>query len=85
MSVESARDLQEVYARLMWIESGASSAGLDRQDWQAAAVTLHAALGEALDHLKAAGFCRDCGKPLGAYCIECAWPHKRRDDRRRGG
>lgn len=83
MSAELAQELRVVHTRLAWVGSDDGPADIDRQDWQAAAGELYDALGAALNGLEAARLCRGCGKPLGSYCLECAWPHKRRSERRR--
>ncbi len=82
MSAHTAQDARAVLSRLAWVRSGEAPARTDQRDWQAAAQELFDTLGMALGQLEAAGLCRGCGKPLGAYCLECAWPHKRRSERR---
>ncbi len=82
MSVDSAQDPSEVLGRLAWVRNDAAGAFQAPPDWQSAAEDLFDALSVALAKLESAGLCLGCGKPVGAYCLECAWPHKRRSERR---
>jgi len=83
MSAETFKDPRGVLEKLGWVRTGSSEPPDARlEDWQAAAAELFEALDAALGQLDAAGLCRGCGKPLGSYCLECAWPHKRRSERR---
>ena len=45
-----------------------------------AALELWNALDATLKQLEAAVLCRKCGRPLGSYCVQCAWPHRRSRD-----
>ena len=83
MSVKPSQDRRRVLEKLVWVRTGSSDRPAVELDWQTAAKELFDALDEALNQLDAAGLCRGCGKPVGSYCLECAWPHKRRSERLR--
>jgi hypothetical protein len=83
MSAHSSARPQEILDRLRWVADGSGEQVDPPVDWRDAAGELYAALESCLGTLEAAGKCRQCGKPLGAYCIECAWPHKRKPGRER--
>jgi hypothetical protein len=76
---------KQVLEALRWVGEIQPDADAQSAEWQQAAVRLFDALQTALAKLDAAGVCRGCGKPLGAYCLECAWPNKRRSERRSSG
>jgi len=81
MSAKSTPEPKEVLARLHWVKAGNPELFVVPKDCQAVAVELYAALDATLMRLEAAGLCRGCGRPLGSYCLQCAWPHKRTHQR----
>jgi hypothetical protein len=81
MNSRPSENPRRVLAKLAWVRTGSGEMPDAGLDWQTAAAELFNALDEALGQLDAAGLCRGCGKPLGSYCLECAWPHKRRSER----
>ena len=81
MSDKTTLDLKEVLERLHWVKVGDPEQSGVPTDWRAAAVELYDALDATLMRLEAAGLCRQCGRPLGAYCVQCAWPSRRRRER----
>lgn len=85
MSSTTSEDPRRVLEMLAWVRTGSDDKPDTERGWQEAAGKLYAALDTALSQLAAAGLCRGCGKPLGSYCLECAWPHKRRTARLREG
>jgi len=83
MSSEPSENPRRVLEKLAWVRNGIGQPPDAGLDWQRAAAELFDALDRALGQLDAAGLCRGCGKPLGTYCLECAWPHKRRGEQLR--
>jgi len=83
MSSEPSENPRGVLEKLAWVRNEIGKSPDAVLDWQTAAGELFDALDQALGRLDAAGMCRGCGKPLGAYCLECAWPHKRLRERLR--
>ena len=81
MSTTTEPDPKQALARLHWVKAGYPELSAVPADWQAAAVELYDALAAPLKRLEAAGLCRRCGKSLGSYCIQCAWPHRRSRER----
>lgn len=81
MSATTEPDPREVLARLHWVKAGGPELCAVPADWQAVAVVLYDALDATLKRLETAGRCRGCGRPLGSYCVQCAWPHKRKRER----
>jgi hypothetical protein len=77
MSAKPTPDPKEVQARLHWVKAGSPELSVVPEEWRAVAVELYDALDLALTQLEAAGKCRKCGKPIGSYCLPCAWPHRR--------
>jgi len=77
MSVKPTPDPKEVLARLHWVKVGSPELSVFPREWSAAAVELYDSLDAALAQLEAAGKCRKCGRPIGSYCLQCAWPHRR--------
>jgi hypothetical protein len=82
MSTETTPDPKEVLARLHWVKARAPEFSVAPVDWQAAAAELHDALDTSLKQLEMAGLCHKCGEPLGLYCVRCAWPGRRRHERK---
>lgn len=80
MAPQSKVEPKDVLARMGWVGEAEGSAS--PAEWQAAARQIFGALETAVRQLESSGLCRGCGKPLGAYCLECAWPHRRRRERR---
>jgi hypothetical protein len=74
-------DPKGVLARLHWVKAGNPDLFTVPTDCQAVAVELYDTLDATLKRLEAAGQCRGCGRPIGSYCIQCAWPHKRTRER----
>jgi hypothetical protein len=81
MSAEPTPDPKEVLARLHWVKADDPASITVPSDWQAVAAELYGALDATLKRLEAAGLCRGCGRPLGSYCVQCAWPHRRSHER----
>jgi hypothetical protein len=81
MSAKTTPDPKEVLERLHWVKAGDPEQSGVPTDWQAAAVELYDALDVTSRRLEAAGLCRQCGRPLGSYCMQCAWPSRRRRER----
>jgi ribosomal protein S12 methylthiotransferase accessory factor YcaO len=81
MSAKTTPDPKEVLERLHWVKAGHPESFAVPTDWQAAAVELYDALDATIERLEAAGLCRRCGRPLGSYCVQCAWPSRRRRER----
>ncbi len=81
MSATTAPDPKDVLARLHWVKAGSPELFAAPTEWRAAAAELYDALEATFTRLKAAGLCRGCGRPLGSYCAQCAWPHKRSRER----
>ena len=82
MSAKTTPDPEEVLARLHWVKSGSPESSAVPTDWQAVAEELYDALDATLKQLEVAGLCRQCGEPLGLYCVQCAWPSRRRRKRK---
>ncbi len=82
MSTRTTPDPKEVLARLNWLKAGYSETSSAPADWHAVASELYDALDATLAELEAAGLCRQCGEPLGLYCVRCAWPSRRRRERK---
>jgi hypothetical protein len=82
MSAKTMPDPKEVLARLHWVKAGDPELSAVPTDWQAVSVELYDALDVTLKQLEAAGLCRRCGDPLGLYCVQCAWPSRRRRGRK---
>ena len=82
MSAKTTPDAKEVLARLHWVKAGDPESSAVPTDWQAAAEELYDALDATLKQLETAGLCRQCGEPLGLYCVRCAWPSKRQRERK---
>jgi hypothetical protein len=82
MSALTTPDTKEVMARLQWVKDGAQESSAALADWQAAAGELYDALDTTLKQLEEAGLCHKCGEPLGLYCVRCAWPSRRRRERK---
>jgi hypothetical protein len=81
MSAKNTPDPEEVLERLHGVKVGDPEKSGVPTDWQAVAVELYDALDATLKRLEAAGLCRQCGRPLGSYCMQCAWPSRRRRER----
>jgi hypothetical protein len=81
MSAKTTLDPKEVLERLHWVKAAHPELSAVPTDWQAVAVELYDALDATLKRLEAAGLCRRCGRPLGSYCVQCAWPSRRRRER----
>ena len=81
MSAKTMPDPTQVPARLDWVKGGDSESSAAPTEWQDAAGELYDALDTTLKQLEAAGLCRQCGRPLGSYCMQCAWPSRRRRER----
>jgi hypothetical protein len=81
MSAIPTPDPKEVLARLHWLKAGDPELIAVPADWQAATIELYDALDATFKRLEAAGLCRGCGKPLGSYCVQCAWPHRKSRER----
>jgi hypothetical protein len=81
MSAKPTPDPKEVLARLHWVKADDPALITVPSDWQAVAAELYSALDATLKRLEAAGLCRGCGRPLGSYCVQCAWPHSRSHER----
>jgi hypothetical protein len=81
MSSKTMPDPKQVLARLDWVKGGDHESLAAPTDWQDAAGELYDALDATLKQLEAAGLCRQCGEPLGLYCVKCAWPSRRRRKR----
>jgi len=84
MSATTRPDPKEVLARLHWVKASDPELSPDPVDWRAATVDLYDALDATLKRLEAGGLCRGCGKPIGSYCVQCAWPHRRSRERQIG-
>jgi hypothetical protein len=82
MSAKTTPDPTEVLARLRWVQAGKAELSAVPTDWQAVAEELYMALEAAHKQLEAAGLCRQCGEPLGLFCVQCAWPSRRRRERK---
>jgi hypothetical protein len=83
MSAKTTSDPSEVLARMQWVKAGDPELSAVPTDWQAVVVQLYDALDASVKQLEAAGLCRQCGEPLGLYCVQCAWPSRRRRGRKR--
>jgi hypothetical protein len=81
MSGKTTPDPEEVLERLHWVNAGSPESSVVPTDWRAAAAELYDTLDATLKRLAAAGLCRQCGRPLGSYCMQCAWPSRRRRER----
>jgi hypothetical protein len=82
MSAKTTPDPKEVLARLNWVKDGDPELPAAPADWQAVATELYDALDAARKQLEMAGLCHKCGEPLGLYCVQCAWPSRRRRERK---
>jgi hypothetical protein len=82
MSAKTTLDPRQVLTRLHWVKAGDPDLSAAPRDWQAVAGELYDALDASLKQLEAAGLCRQCGEPLGLYCVQCAWPSRRRRERK---
>jgi hypothetical protein len=82
MSTKTTPDPKEVLSRLNWVKAGDPKLSAAPPDWQAVAGELYDALDTTLKQLEAAGLCRQCGESLGLYCVQCAWPSRRRRERK---
>jgi len=81
MSANPAPGPKEVLARLHWVKAGDSELSAVAEDWQAVALKLYDALNATFQERELAGLCRGGGRPLGSYCVQCAWPHRRSHER----
>jgi len=77
MSAKPTPDPKEMLLRLHWVKAGSPDLSVVPKEWQAVAAELYDALDATLAQLEAAGRCRKCGRPIGSYCLQCAWPHRR--------
>lgn len=77
MSAMSTPDPKQVLARLKWVKAGRPGEDADPVNWKNAAEELFDTLETTCERLDAAGLCRKCGRPLGSYCVQCAWPSGR--------
>jgi hypothetical protein len=84
MSSRTTPDPKEVLARLIWVKSGGPELSTAPADWQSVAGELYDALDTTVKQLEMAGLCHKCGEPLGLYCVRCAWPSRRRRERKAG-
>jgi hypothetical protein len=78
MSTKTTPDPKDVLARLQWVKVGDPESSATPADWQAVAGELYEALDAAARQLESMALCRQCGEPLGLYCVKCAWPSRRR-------
>jgi hypothetical protein len=81
LSDKTTLDPKEVLERLHWVKAGGPELSTVPTDWQTVAVELYDALDATIKRLEAAGLCHQCGRPLGSYCVQCAWPSRRRRER----
>ena len=82
MSTKTTPDPKQVLERLHWVRAGDLELSAAPTDWQVVAGELYDALDTALEQLEVTGLCRQCGEPLGLYCVRCAWPSRRRRERK---
>lgn len=81
MSEKTHPDLQAVLSRYQWLGADPAAEPVKDPDWPAIAQQLFQALEASIQTQQAEGLCRACGRALGSYCVQCAWPHRRKKDR----